>query len=106
MDLNWQPASPEPEPDDQVEAVTPDPPAAPHVTQPSGLRRLVATAALTVGLLAVGGVSVVMAASPAPSSSSTPSTTQPSGGTNGTHNCPNMGTNGSSAPSSSSGTSG
>ena len=59
----------------------------------TGLRRIVATMALTVGLLAVGGASVVMAASPAPSSSSTPSMTQ-HGGTTGTHNCPNMGTSG------------
>lgn len=94
MDLNWQPATPEPEgPTLPLATADASPPAVPHATQPSGIRRLVATAALTLGLLAVGGVSVVMAASPAPSSSSTPSTT------NGTHNCPNMGTNGSSGTS-------
>ena len=90
MDLNLQQATTgaEHEPDMPPTAE----PAAP-AAKASGLRRIVATMALTVGLLAVGGVSVVMAASPAPSSSSTPSTTQPNG-TTGTHNCPNMGTSG------------
>jgi hypothetical protein len=81
------------------------PPAVPvTASKASGLRRIVATAALTIGLLAVGGVSVVMAASPAPSPSSGPSTTLPNGtAPNGTHagGCPNMG--GSSSPSATSG---
>jgi hypothetical protein len=113
MDLNWQPATPEPdhEPDGTphaalAPALAPTSAAAPEASAPAapsdptpavratGIRRLVATAALTLGLLAVGGVSVVMAASPAPSSSSTPSTQH-----NGTHNCPNMGTNGSGGTS-------
>jgi hypothetical protein len=88
------------------------PPADRKVT---GVRRGLLTAILAVGLLGVGGVAAVMAASPDPSSSSAPNaTTQPSG--NGAtaapstkpsrgsgHNCPNMGGQGpSSSPSSSS----
>ena len=62
----------------------------------NGLRRTIATAFLAAGLLAVGGVAVVSAASPTPSASSAPSgsggPTTP-GGAGGTHtgaNCPGM----------------
>jgi hypothetical protein len=130
MDLNWQPAPPEDDssPPAEAMALTPAAPtasgdpqlgpptplgddrAAPAATKAMGLRRIIATAALTIGLLAVGGVSVVMAASPAPSSSTAPSTTQPRSSTGGTHTgpCPNMGgsSGSSSSPSSGSGTGG
>ncbi len=93
MDRNWQPALPE---DDGVPASSSIPTAVP--VKATGIRRILATAALTVGLLAVGGVSVVMAASPAPSSSSAPSTTQstPNGGAPAHRgSCPHMDGNGS-----------
>ena len=119
MDLNWQPATPEPDheagatttpaPASAMTATPPPSPAAPPdvaattpTTKTTGIRRLLATAALTVGLLAVGGVSVVMAASPAPSTTTAPSVQPHNGGTPGaigTHNCPNMGTNGSPSTS-------
>jgi len=79
-----------------------------------GIRRVAATALLAVGLLVVGGVTVVNAADPAGSPAPN-ATTQPSGGgtapggtaPNGTQpqggapthakgNCPNMGGSGSS----------
>ena len=41
----------------------------------SGIRRSVATLGLAVGLLAVGGAAVVLAASPEPSASASPGTT-------------------------------
>jgi len=71
--------------------------------RPGAVRRTVATLVLAVGLLIVGGVSAVWAASPDPSAATTPSTTTPSttpdgSGTPGTDgiahprgNCPNMG---------------
>ena len=84
----------------------------------TGVRRGLLTAALAVGLLGVGGVAAVMAASPDPSASSAPNATQqPSnGGTTAPStrpgrgsghmagNCPNMGgssgsSGGSSSPS-------
>jgi len=94
------------------------PPAARAVT---GVRRGLLTAVLAVGLLGVGGVAAVMAASPDPSASPAPdATTQPSGnggttapstrpGRGSGHSgadCPNMGGNsGSGSGNSSSGTS-
>ena len=60
-----------------------------------GVRRAVATVALSATLLVVGGAAIVFAASPDPSASPAPAaTTNPSGGTTtpkSTHNCPNMG---------------
>jgi hypothetical protein len=80
-----------------------------------GLRRGIATAALAVGLLVVGGTAVVLAAdpsaSPAPGATTQPSTgsrgsTRPNGGapngqapTGKTHDCPNMGGSGSGGSS-------
>lgn len=75
------------------------PPAARAVT---GVRRGLLTAVLAVGLLGVGGVAAVMAASPDPSASSAPNATQQPSGNGGTTapstrpghmagNCPNMG---------------
>jgi hypothetical protein len=60
--------------------------------QPGGLRRIVATLALTVGLLAVGGVSAVMAASPDPSASTAPA------GTSGATGSADTGTTGHLCP--------
>lgn len=67
-----------------------------------GVRRTIATAALAVGLLVVGGTAVVLAAdpsaSPDPSATTAPSagTTQPRTHTPGsTRDCPNMGGSGS-----------
>ena len=103
------------------------PPAAPRPTRLSFSRRAAASALLIVGLFAVGGTAVVMAAdpsaSPAPSTTTQPSTggsgTSPSTGTNpgtgGTTNpsgrpnhangqdCPNMGTGSGSGGSGGSG---
>ena len=63
----------------------------------SGVRRLVATTLLSVGMIAVGGVAIVNAASPAPAASSAPSTgTHPGGSSTTPTDCPNMG--GSTAP--------
>ena len=86
-----QPAPAWPEPQS---ATTPGPGRA------SGWRRTVASALLAIGLLTVGGVAIVNAASPDPSASTAPSAssnpsgatgTQGSGGSGGTqHNCPNM----------------
>jgi hypothetical protein len=89
------------------------PPAARAV---SGVRRGLLTAVLAVGLLGVGGVAVVMAASPDPSASPAPNaTTQPSGNGGTTApstrpghsgaNCPNMGGNSGSGSDSGSGNS-
>jgi hypothetical protein len=98
------------------------PPAMDPKPAPGGVRRRIATAALAVGLLVVGGTAVVLAAdpsaSPAPSAATQPSdgsggTTQPSddgSGTPGsrTHkggsagDCPDKdgsGSGGSTAPS-------
>ena len=66
------------------------PPAAPRPTRLSFSRRAAASALLIVGLFAVGGTAVVMAADP--SASPAPSTTtQPSTGGSGTS--PSTGTN-------------
>src|SRR3954466_15296153 len=94
MDWYDQPTQPPP---------TEAPPADRKVT---GIRRGMLTAVLAIGLLGVGGVAAVMAASPDPSASSAPNaTTQPSGngGTTapstrpghraGGGDCPNMGGN-------------
>ena len=81
-----------------------------HRSRPGAVRRMVATLVLAAGLLAVGGVSAVWAASPDPSAATTPSTTPST--TDGTShpkgNCPNMGasssgTNGSTSSPSTSG---
>ena len=62
-------------------------------------RRVIGSALLAIGLLAVGGVAIVSAASPSPAASSAPSTTTPGNGTTpgagggATHdpaNCPDM----------------
>jgi hypothetical protein len=55
-----------------------DPTLAPSSSGPNrlgGISRAVATLGLAVGLLAVGGAAVVLAASPEPSASTTPGTT-------------------------------
>jgi hypothetical protein len=109
----WEPASHTP------------PPASAPAPSFGGIRRTIATAALAVGLLVLGGTAVVLAAdpsaSPAPAATTAPSggTTAPSGGTTApsggtttprthtgsTRDCPNMGgsgsngSGGSSAPS-------
>ena len=73
-------------------APLPDAPVAKH--HMSGVRRLIATALLSVGMMAVGGVAIVNAASPAPAASA-PAAPGASGTHTGTHtgaNCPNMGT--------------
>jgi hypothetical protein len=58
----------------------------------TGSRRLVASMVLAIGLLTVGGVAIVSAASPSPGASSSP--TSPSGGGTQTQHpsgtCPNM----------------
>jgi hypothetical protein len=97
MDQNWQPDPPgdlgvSSPTDESGHSIDGPPPA----RRPGSLRRMVATAGLVIGLLAIGGVSVVAAASPAPTSS-TPSASGSTGTTTPrmTHNCPNMG-NGSS----------
>ena len=63
-----------------------------------GIRRGVATLALSGMLLIVGGAAVAFAASPDPSASPAPgATTTPNGGTTtpkSTHDCPNMGSGG------------
>jgi hypothetical protein len=59
----------------------------------SGGRRAVASMLLSVGLLAIGGVAIVNAASPAPAASTAPgASSQPGGGNGagGNANCPNM----------------
>ena len=68
--------------------------AAPRRWLPRGLRRTIASLALSAGLLAVGGVAVVSAASPTPAASSAPSggpgTPGGAGGTHAPGDCPNM----------------
>ena len=63
-----------------------------------GVRRAVATLALSGMLLIVGGAAVAFAASPDPSATLAPgATSTPNGGTTtpkSTHNCPNMGGSG------------
>src|SRR4051812_6100309 len=90
------------------------PPPARAVT---GIRRGLLTAALAVGLLGVGGVAAVMAASPDPNASSAPNATQQPSGNGGTTapstrgsghmagNCPNMGGSSGSGSGSSGGSS-
>jgi hypothetical protein len=98
------------------------PPAEPAPSAPdrrvSGVRRGILTAVLAVGLLGVGGVAAVMAASPDPGTTAAPNaTTQPApnGGTanpstspgRAGHGCPNGGgSTGGSSGSSGSGSSG
>jgi hypothetical protein len=68
----------------------------------NGIRRGLATFGLALGLLAVGGAAVVLAASPDPSSSATPST-QPSttGGSTTTGRAPCPDGSGGQAPAAS-----
>ena len=87
MDWNdqpaWEPASYSPPPAE---------PTAPASTFAfGGIRRTIATAALAVGLLVVGGTTVVLAADPS-ASPAPAATTQPK---THTGNCPNMGGSGS-----------
>jgi hypothetical protein len=100
----WEPAHPPP-----VEPAELAPPASGSTPAFGGIRRTIATAALAVGLLVLGGTAVVLAAdpsaSPDPSATTAPSggTTQPRTHTPGsTKDCPNMGgsgSGGSTAPS-------
>ncbi len=77
--------------DPQAPAQPPDEPPKRHL---SGARKLIATTLLSIGMIAVGGVAIVNAASPAPTGSpSAPA----AGGSGGTHSappsgadCPNM----------------
>ena len=108
--MNWY--------DETVPAAAPSPelaaPIAPTAERRvGGLRRGALTALLAVGLLGVGGVAAVMAASPDPGASQTPSGTQQPSDNGGTtapstkpnrsgHDCPNLG--GGSSGSSGSGT--
>jgi hypothetical protein len=94
MDWNDPPAwSPGPLPAEPANA----PPSQASGPKLGGLRRTIVTAALTVGLLVVGGTAVVLAADP--SASPAPNaTTQPSNGgttrpnhTGNSADCPNMG---------------
>ena len=62
---------------DPIEPATPSPPTGTRAMPLGGIRRGLTTFALALGLLAVGGAAVVLAASPEPSASTTPST-QPS----------------------------
>lgn len=69
-------------------------PEAPPARSAGGLRRTLATAALALGLLTVGGTAVVLAASPDPGTSAAPAATDPAtDGTSGTA------TDGTTAPS-------
>lgn len=93
MDQNWQPAPPDDlgahsPTDGSGHSIDGPPQSALPARGPGSLRRMVATAGLVIGLLTIGGVSVVAAASPAPTSS-TPAASGSTGTT--THNCPNMG---------------
>ena len=78
--------------DPEVPAQQPDEPSKRHL---SGARRLIATTLLSIGMIAVGGVAIVNAASPAPTGSPSAPAAGGSGGTphsapaNGA-NCPNM----------------
>jgi hypothetical protein len=107
MDWNDQPAWEPAQPPPAWEPASYSPPPAEQTALAStfafgGIRRTIATAALAVGLLVVGGTAVVLAADPS-ASPAPAATTQPSAGTGGssqprthTGNCPNMGGNGSS----------
>ena len=94
-----------------MDSFTPPPadpwPATPFIPPPpdqqpersfGGVRRAVATLALSGMLLIVGGAAVAFAASPDPSATPAPgATSTPNGGTTtpkSTHNCPNMGGSG------------
>jgi hypothetical protein len=103
---------------DPAAAPSPEPPApvAPAVERRvGGLRRRALTALLAVGLLGVGGVAAVMAASPDPGASQAPSATQQPSGNGGStapttkpnrglgRDCPNMGGIGSSGSNGSGG---
>ena len=99
----WEPAQPPPMSSAPVAETTPS-----RASSFGGIRRTIATAALAVGLLVVGGTAVVLAAdpsaTPAPSGSTAPSagTTTPRTHTGSTTDCPNMGgsgSGGSTAPS-------
>ena len=104
MDHEWQPADPEP---GKIPDLAEDEPATPPrspiahepvpLQKPRGVRRMLATLGLAVGLLTIGGASAVMAASPAPSS--TPSASGGSTAPTTKHNCPNMGSNSGSTSS-------
>ena len=59
---------------DPIEPTIPPPSSSPSQIRLGGIRRGLATLALALGLLAVGGAAVVLAASPEPSASTTPST--------------------------------
>ena len=66
--------------------------ATPPAGRSTGPRRMIASLLLAIGLLTVGGVAIVSAASPSPGSSAAP-TAPSNGGSGGTHtqgNCPNM----------------
>jgi uncharacterized membrane protein len=78
---------------------SPDPP--PRDRAMSGPRRVAATILLSIGLMAAGGVAIVSAASPDPSTSPAATSGGSSGGSSGggsggttnparTHDCPNM----------------
>ena len=64
--------------DPQVPARQPDEPPKPHL---SGARKLIATTLLSIGMIAVGGVAIVNAASPAPTGSPSAPAAGGSGGT-------------------------
>jgi hypothetical protein len=98
----WEPAQPPPAWEPASYSPQPEPAAPASAFAFGGIRRTIATAALAVGLLVVGGTAVVLAADPS-ASPAPAATTQPSAGTGGTTqprthtgNCPNMGGNGSS----------
>jgi hypothetical protein len=108
MTWNDQPASQPAQPPPAWEPASYSPPPAVVASTPSfgGIRRTIATAALAVGLLIVGGTAVVLAAdpsaSPAPNATTAPSggTTTPRTHTGSSANCPNMGgSGGSTTPS-------
>ena len=119
--------SPEPPPAPLAPAPAPTPGPSSNAPRLSGPRRAIATAVLSVGLLALGGAAVVLAADPSPGTTTTPNaTTAPANGGSGTApsapttpgapgtrpqhgqgakgDCPNMG--GSGSGSSGSGSSG
>ena len=116
--------SPEPPPAPLAPAPPPSPASSPVGPRLSGPRRAIATAVLSVGLLALGGAAVVLAADPSPSPTTTPNAptapanggsgtapsspatpgtpgTRPQHGTGAKFDCPNMGTSGSGASGSS-----
>jgi hypothetical protein len=100
-----EPLIPSPRPSSE----SPPRPAAPSATASplrlGGIRRSMATVGLAMGLLAIGGAAVVLAAGPEPSSGATPGTTpstQPSTDDDSTStdrphggDCPEDGTDGS-----------